>query len=227
MLQAELDTTAARLEELREEHGDEEGALNEVSNKADALRASSQALVAVWNEDDKAACASYMRLIEQAEEQAVQLRTLTDHHHISVLKNKKGSVALKSIKDQLAKTDDTAESETLSDYLEADKLQKAKSKQAKTMLTEADAQYREKLTNEPLPENLVDFHATVQFLQLLDEQSSLKSQIKEADAALDKLAYEKYPQLSVDEIKTLVVDDKWLVEERCSISRNLGWKIWS
>ncbi len=52
--------------------------------------------------------------------------------------------------------------------------------------------------------------ALKQWTKLETRQSALKKQIKEADAALDKLAYEKYPQLSVEEIKTLVVDDKWL-----------------
>lgn len=49
-----------------------------------------------------------------------------------------------------------------------------------------------------------------QWSELENKQSELKKQIKEADAILDRLAYDKYPQLSVDEIKTLVVDDKWL-----------------
>jgi len=40
--------------------------------------------------------------------------------------------------------------------------------------------------------------------------STILAKVKEASAVLDQLAYEKYPQLSVDEIKTLVVDDKWL-----------------
>ncbi len=49
-----------------------------------------------------------------------------------------------------------------------------------------------------------------QWTKLDQRQSTLRSKIKDADAALDKLAYAKYPQLSVDEIKTLVVNDKWL-----------------
>ena len=49
-----------------------------------------------------------------------------------------------------------------------------------------------------------------QWQQLEKRQSSLKSKIKTADAALDQLAHDKYPQLRVDEIKTLVVEDKWL-----------------
>lgn len=38
----------------------------------------------------------------------------------------------------------------------------------------------------------------------------MKREIKSAEAALDQLAYEKYPQLTTDEIKVLVVDDKWM-----------------
>lgn len=75
----------------------------------------------------------------------------------------------------------------------------------------AEKLYQKRLKTDPLSENLVDLHATVRYLALLDEQSALKSKVKEADAALDKLVYDKYPQLSVDEIKTLVVNDKWLV----------------
>ena len=38
----------------------------------------------------------------------------------------------------------------------------------------------------------------------------MKREIKSAEAALDQLAYEKYPELTVDEIKALVVEDKWM-----------------
>jgi type I restriction enzyme M protein len=49
-----------------------------------------------------------------------------------------------------------------------------------------------------------------QWLKLSGPEAILKKSIKEADAALDKLAYEKYPALSVAEIQTLVIDDKWM-----------------
>jgi type I restriction enzyme M protein len=60
------------------------------------------------------------------------------------------------------------------------------------------------------PEYADETRILKQWNKLEQRQSALKMQIKEADAALDQLAYEKYPQLSVNEIKTLVVDDKWL-----------------
>jgi len=49
------------------------------------------------------------------------------------------------------------------------------------------------------------------WLKLNREESDLKKRLKEAEAALDAQAYAKYPKLTESEIKTLVVDDKWLV----------------
>ena len=48
------------------------------------------------------------------------------------------------------------------------------------------------------------------WLKLNGEEADFKKRLKEAEAALDAQAYAKYPKLSESEIKTLVVDDKWL-----------------
>ncbi len=48
------------------------------------------------------------------------------------------------------------------------------------------------------------------WLKLCTQESDLKKSLKDAEAALDTLAYGKYPKLGEAEIKTLVVEDKWL-----------------
>lgn len=48
------------------------------------------------------------------------------------------------------------------------------------------------------------------YLDLIDKQAETNKKIKEANAELDKKLYVKYPILTEDEIKTLVVDDKWM-----------------
>jgi type I restriction enzyme M protein len=48
------------------------------------------------------------------------------------------------------------------------------------------------------------------WLKLSTQEAELKKTLKDAEAALDALAYAKYPTLSEAEIKTLVVEDKWL-----------------
>lgn len=45
---------------------------------------------------------------------------------------------------------------------------------------------------------------------LSGEQADLKKRLKEAETDLDRQAYAHYPKLTEPEIKTLVVDDKWL-----------------
>lgn len=49
-----------------------------------------------------------------------------------------------------------------------------------------------------------------QWLTLYTLQADLKKQLKDAEAALDAQVYAHYPRLTADEIKTLVVDHKWL-----------------
>ena len=49
-----------------------------------------------------------------------------------------------------------------------------------------------------------------QWLDLGTQIASLKKQVKDAEAALDNLAFEKYPKLTEADVKSLVVDDKWM-----------------
>jgi len=56
---------------------------------------------------------------------------------------------------------------------------------------------------------------------LNDDVAALKRAIKMLDAALDRLAYEKYPKLTEAEIKTLVVDDKWMARLSAAVQGEL------
>lgn len=49
-----------------------------------------------------------------------------------------------------------------------------------------------------------------QWLKFNTEEADLKRAIRDAEAELDQLAYDQYPHLTESEIKTLVVEDKWL-----------------
>ena len=60
-----------------------------------------------------------------------------------------------------------------------------------------------------------------QWLKLNTEEADLKHAIREAEAALDQLAYDKYPKLTEAEIKALVVDDKWLTTLAAAVQGEL------
>ena len=49
-----------------------------------------------------------------------------------------------------------------------------------------------------------------EWLDHAEQEADLKKQVKDADADLDTKTLAKYPKLTVDDIKALVVDDKWL-----------------
>jgi type I restriction enzyme M protein len=60
-----------------------------------------------------------------------------------------------------------------------------------------------------------------QWAELDKQQSELKVQIKNADAALDQAAYDQYAQLGLNEVKALVVDDKWLTALAAAVQGEL------
>jgi len=73
--------------------------------------------------------------------------------------------------------------------------------------TEVNARLQE-IKNDPEAQD--EIAILQEWLKLNEAENALKRKIKDAENALDKLAYEKYATLTEAEVKTLVVDDKWL-----------------
>jgi type I restriction enzyme M protein len=59
------------------------------------------------------------------------------------------------------------------------------------------------------------------WLKLSGREATLRRALKDAEAELDAKAYAKYPTLTEAEIKTLVVDDKWLATLEAAIHGEL------
>ena len=59
------------------------------------------------------------------------------------------------------------------------------------------------------------------WLVLAESETAFKRTVKDLEAALDTLAYEKYPTLSELEIKALVVDDKWMAALSAAVQGEL------
>jgi len=60
-----------------------------------------------------------------------------------------------------------------------------------------------------------------QCLTLFDQETEAKKAVKEAQEALDKAVFAQYPKLSEDEIKTLVVNDKWQATLKAAIQAEI------
>ena len=221
ILQADLATITAELDELAEEYGGEEGVLKEVTSKSDAQLAYTQTIVSLWNDRDRQTCATYYALIGSADAHAARLVGLGGTHHLSALRNSKGKLTLKAVKDRLEKLVTGDEYSALSDYLESDKEQKEATKEAKALFAKIEPAILARLNEDPLPEELSDLRCVVRYLELLEQQTALKAQVRELEAQLDQLAHDKYPTLSEDEVKTLVVDDKWLATLAAAVQGEL------
>ncbi len=59
-------------------------------------------------------------------------------------------------------------------------------------------------------DNADEYDMLQQYKKLMDDEADLQTRKKAALKALEALIIKKYPVLSIDEIKTLVVDDKWI-----------------
>ena len=220
-VEAQIEAISAELEELAEEHGGEEGALHGVSGKADAKEAYVQAVVEVWGEGDKAGVDAYSALVDEDESCAARLREMAERDWFTPLKSRRGTFSLKAVKERLEELTGGPEYETLRDYIKTDQQQKSAKKEAKKLFEVAERRITARLKAEPDAKELAGLRATVRYLELLDEQAALKERLNGKTVnrkrvpglieQLDTLAYEKYPQLSEDEVKVLVIEDKWLV----------------
>ncbi|MCP4416463.1 MAG: type I restriction endonuclease subunit M, partial [Chloroflexi bacterium] len=59
-------------------------------------------------------------------------------------------------------------------------------------------------------DNAEEYDMLQHYKRLLEDEAKIKTKIKKAIADLEILIIKKYPALSLDEIKTLVVDKKWM-----------------
>lgn len=82
----------------------------------------------------------------------------------------------------------------------------------KDKVTKASVAARLKLAHDP-EERAALQHAK----RLFEREADTKTAVKTAQDALDLLVFQQYPALSVDEVKTLVVDDKWLATLNANI----------
>lgn len=207
---AQIDTIRANLEELKEEQGGDDDILKDVSSKSDAQEALASAQITAWNEDDKQACSQYTVLTDEIEESKSHLSALTDHAYLLTLKNNKGKLTLKAIKDRTAVSTDPEEKKILQAYIDEDQTIKAKTKQAADLLKAEEKYLFSQLDADSLPEHYADVKIASDFINLLEREGDLKGKVKILEKELDTKAYNKYPELSIEEIKVLVVHDKWI-----------------
>ncbi|WP_375185903.1 type I restriction-modification system subunit M [Pseudoalteromonas sp.] len=82
----------------------------------------------------------------------------------------------------------------------------------KDKITKASVAARAKLATDA-----GEVKALKQATKLFNAEAAAKKAVKEAQDALDLAVFNQYPKLTIDEIKTLIVDDKWLATLQANI----------
>ncbi|MBG6206256.1 type I restriction enzyme M protein [Labrenzia sp. EL_126] len=209
-LMTELEGFEADLTELEEEYGVDEGALSSVGNKTEAQAAWNEAMDEVWATLMPAEHAEFKEVNEELEALDKDQTSLLEEPAIAGLTNEKGKVTQGNVKTRMKEATDPQERELLDRFVALAASIRDTKKRGKGLLDSATGTILAKLEAEPDNETLAELRVIARYVALTDQVSKTKTEIKEAEAELDRRAYEKYPALSVDEIKALVVDDKWL-----------------
>ncbi len=210
-LNTDLEATVSKYQELEEEHNAEEAALYEVSKKTDAVTNLAEftdlALSKYFPEMHKKQNDLSELLIDQTKELIEQSQNVV----FDGLKNAKGNLTKTGIAKAYKGIDADAENaKTLKVWLDTNDSVSATKKAIKVLEEKIEQSIQGKIEEDKTLEYIFELTIINQYIKLRDGESELKKQIKEKEKDLDDKLYAKYPELTEEEIKLLVVNDKWL-----------------
>lgn len=207
---AEQEAMTARLTELIEEHSGEEGALRDVSNKSDAEEAWCIAVETAWKELMPDSFGEYQIAVARRMAGTERLMQLQDDPQLQLLKPNKRAISKGAVSKRMRETVFPEERKILTAYLEALDAVHDASQTANKGYDAAERDLARRLEANADEEALAELRVICDYLRLTEQIANLRQQVKDADADLDEKAYAKYPALTENEIKTLIINDKWL-----------------
>src|SRR5690554_1031773 len=218
-LNTELENTVSQYQELEEEHGAEESALEGVSKKTDAkenLEEFTDLALSIYFPDLHQ---QQEQLNEQLAENIAQLNEQSGNWVFDGLKNSRGNITKTAVSKAYKAMDEGAENaKILKQWLDTYQTIADTKKALKTIAKKVDTSIQAKIDEDETQEYIYELTIIQQYIDLRDAESELKKQIKEKEQELDNSLYAKYPELNEDEIQTLVINDKWLSSIQNTIS---------
>jgi type I restriction enzyme M protein len=165
---------------------------------------------------------TYKIQIKELEIQENELLSLLDHYLLRDLKNSKASLVNKAITDRLKQDITSEETELLNRYLKTTKSIKDSQKIIKDLREAIITDIKEKIADNIESNYLLEISVIYRYLDLIQTIADSKKAIREAEAALDAELLAFYPTLNSEQIKQLVVDDKWMVAIAAAIHSEMN-----
>jgi type I restriction enzyme M protein len=218
-LNNELEAAVAQYKELEGEHGAEEAALFEVSKKTDALsnllEFTDLALDKYFPELQSAKSLLYQNLFKQTDELVAKSRNAV----FDSLRGAKGNLTKTAIANAYKAMDATSDNaKTVKAWLDANDLISETKQEIKALNEKIEQAINRKTEQDKTLEYIFELTIISEYIGLRDAETELKKQLKEKEEELDDKLYAKYPELTEDEIKLLVVNDKWLTTIKNAVS---------
>ena len=209
-LTIELDTVETEKTDLKEEHGAEEGSLVDVSNKTETEAALNETITLIWEQEHPETYREANALEHQIKETEEQIAELETADILQACRGARGGVTKGKVQDALKITDSMLEHKILNEYLATLELLKRDEKMLKVLQEKNFTQIKAAMDSDPSNEIYADLSVISRYLDLIQEESDLKAKLKQAKTNLDRATDKKYSELTVEEIKVLVVEDKWM-----------------
>ncbi len=216
-MQQAVDEQSQTLESLIEEHANEEGALNQISSKADANTALKNYYEIAFKNRQPENFNKYQKAQTAIEQQQGELNNIAQGIIFDRAKNAKSQITLTNIKNLLKEFLTDTEKQQLNDYLIQNDVIKTQNKLLKTLYDNAILQIDTDINNGEKDDILTDIVVLKEFLQLTAIKAATKKHLSTAQTQLNKQVLAHYAQLSVGDINTLVVQDKWHATLQTSI----------
>ena len=221
-IEADLESHESELTSMEEEYGGEEAPLNEVTKigeaKENLIEYSELAYDAHYpelNRDRK----EKIKLIDNA---TAELQELENQSLFDTVKNAKGKITQRAIKDRIKELGEyDFESIKLNEWITKSKALATLKKELKTTTTLLDDKIQSQITNNETGENIEDIKVLNTYIDLHQLIAAEKKELKIKVAELDNATLNQFEKLTEEDVRTLVVDDKWLSSLKSAIQSEI------
>ncbi len=237
-LQAELEGVQSKMEQLLEDYGDEFQALNSLS-ETDKKPSKADILTCIYDWEDCVVREFNPALHAEIDFLQREIRMFSAH----LLKTKNNPVNLEFVNvlstggklptnaqinqrikeiesgqlDALTDSNDRDELRFWSTILQTKQMISTYNKDLKSLQEDREHFIKKIFMGHKSSSNVENLIIAYSYNNLYSTEANISSQIKEKEHALYNALIAKYPEIPLDEVKTLVVDDKWLATLNANI----------
>lgn len=221
-LEASLESVQSEMGQYLEEHGSEEGALNEVTKVAEAKNNLQEFRALAYPKYNKGLSDKRDQTLDTLDTLLEELKGIEEDGYFDALRNAKGVVTSKLVNGKLkTAAEDSELYQVCTKWSDTNKAITKKKKEITSLTSQLDTILDELIEKETEGDYLAEIKVILEYLALDEKANKLKKEVKEQTEALDRKTLEQYGKLTDQEVQNLVVEKKWLKDIQTSIQSEI------